>query len=198
MDQDRLKNDVEKVTDSQHKPKERSIVTQASRYYSDPVYRGMYACSSCKHIIHLGIGGEQPNTCPNCNKILDWGNTPLINIKNKNVPDGRDVRLENFDNIKKVLDETTEGPQKQHVPGIIQLEQLGFKIIKRTSDLLRFEKKTEETYRRYGWVIDIQIKSMCFAGFYFNDDLFNSKYSNTPMSFDINTTRILLQILEEL
>jgi len=165
MDQDRLKNDVEKVTDSQHKPKERSIVTQASRYYSDPVYRGMYACSSCKHIIHLGIGGEQPNTCPNCNKILD---------------------------------ETTEGPQKQHVPGIIQLEQLGFKIIKRTSDLLRFEKKTEETYRRYGWVIDIQTKSMCFAGFYFNDDLFNSKYSNTPMSFDINTTRILLQILEEL
>ena len=87
---------------------------------------------------------------------------------------------------------------RKHRSGIDLLEMRGYKKIKSTEGVITFELKSEETYRRYGNIITIHVQERMYSGFRFNDDLFNSRYTTSPMTFDMTITKILLQILEEL
>ena len=90
------------------------------------------------------------------------------------------------------------GNDCKHRSGIDLLEMHGYKKIKSTDKVIKFELKSEETYRRYGNVITIHVQERKYDGYRFNDDLFNQNYTTSPMTFDMDTARILLQILEEL
>lgn len=92
----------------------------------------------------------------------------------------------------------TDAPACKKYSGIELLEMFGYKKIKSTEKIIKFELKSEETYRRCGNIINIHVQERKYDGFRFNDDLFNQNYTTSPMTFDMDIARILLQILEEL